>query len=141
MSIMLAILVLGLQDAPQSKLAYPDVSLENDPLAPLPEPEMASEPAPPPEVVRAAQCPTRKFEGEIEFVGPPSRRSPIILCADSNDPADYEKMLRSAKRQIAFNADFTVGSRSDFMAAIDAELATLAEGEGTSVEAPVAVGR
>lgn len=142
MSVILVAMLLGLQEAPAQEIPYPDVDLENDPLAPLPDVEEVLEPlSPPPEVARAAACPTRKFESEIEFVGPPARRSSVILCADSDDPADYESMLRSAKREIAFNERFTISSRSALLAAIDAELDALAEQSAASIEGAVPIGR
>ena len=92
-------------------LSLQDVAQEVDPLAPLPEPEIeeiidAAPTLPPamPQVVRARTCPTRSFTGEIVFDETPPRRSAVILCADSNDPADYEKMLRSAKLYLATKA-------------------------------------
>ena len=138
MSLILA-LVLSLQDAAQ----------EVDPLAPLPEPEVqqlidapplpAATPAP--QVARARNCPTREFRGNIVFDETPPRRSVVILCADSDDPADYETLLQSAKREIAFNDQFTVASRSELLAKIDAELLALAEEKDPSVEAVTPVGR
>ena len=137
MSLVLAVLSLIAQDA------APAV----DPLAPLPEvepvetPEPDIERAPSPQVARARLCPTRSFRGEIVFDEDPPRRSAVILCADSNEPADYEAMLRSAKREVAFNGLFTIESRSALMARIDEALAALAEETSPSAEEAAPVGR
>lgn len=138
MSVLLLSLALSFQDATQ----------EVDPLAPLPEPEIeqvidaeVAPPEPAPEVARARNCPTRTFRGEIVFDETPPRRSAVILCADSNDPADYVAMLESAKREVAFNDRFTVASRSELMARIDEELAALAEEASAPVEDPATSGR
>lgn len=134
MSIILA-LALSLQDAAQ----------EVDPLAPLPEPEIEqlidTPPAPPSPAVRGGTCPTRSFRGEIVFDETPPRRSAVILCADSDDPADYETMLRSAKREVAFNDLFTIESRSKLLARIDEELAALDDSETTLVTEDQPLGR
>ena len=134
MSIILA-LALSLQDASQ----------EVDPLAPLPEPEVEqlldTPPTPQPPAVRGGACPTRSFTGEIVFDETPPRRSAVILCAESDESGVYETMLRSAKREIAFNDLFTVESRSELMARIDEELAALAEEARPSVEEAAPVGR
>ena len=153
------------QDVAAEKLTYPDVALERDPLAPLPEGEeeeavevagvsqvageaIADEAAAPGEAVAQAPapiptCPTRMFEAPMVLVGPGGREraTNVILCANSDDPQDYATMLRSARAKILFDENFTLASRSAFMEQVDAELATLDESADPSVEAQVPVGR